>query len=283
MTILGKRIRMERIVNRNSGKTVIVPMDHGISVGPIDGLEDMKQAVQNVALGGANAIVMHKGLVQEGHREEGRDIGLILHLSASTCLSVYPNAKTLVCSVEEAVKLGADAVSIHVNLGNGGEKEMLNDFGKVSYDARTWGMPLLAMIYPRGEKIKDEYDVNVIKHAARLGREMGADIVKVSYTGSTETFHEVVSGCNVPVVIAGGPRMDSEKEILEMVKGSIEAGGAGVSIGRNVFQYKDPKVMVRAISCIVNEGGSVEDGLKILEGKLAPLHPHEAKNAKMTG
>jgi len=274
---------MERIINRNSGKTLIVPMDHGISVGPIDGLEDMKQAIQNVAIGGANAIVMHKGLVQEGHREEGRDIGLIIHLSASTCLSVYPNAKTLVCSVEEAVKLGADAVSIHVNLGNGGEKEMLNDFGKVSYDARTWGMPLLAMIYPRGEKIKDEYDVNVIKHAARLGKEMGADIVKVSYTGSAETFHEVVSGCNVPVVIAGGPRMDSEKEILEMVKRSIEAGGSGVSIGRNVFQYKDPRVMVRAISCIVNEGGSVEDGMKILEGKIAPLHPHEAKNAKMTG
>ena len=136
MTILGKRIRMERIIDRNSGKTVIVPMDHGISVGPIDGLKDMKQAIQNVAQGGANAIVMHKGLVQEGHRDECRDIGLIMHLSASTCLSVYPNAKTLVCSVEEAVKLGADAVSIHVNLGNGGEKEMLNDFGKVSYDAQ---------------------------------------------------------------------------------------------------------------------------------------------------
>jgi len=283
MTILGKRIRMERIINRNTGKTVIVPMDHGISVGPIDGLKDMKQAVQNVAIGGANAIVMHKGLVQDGHREEGMDVGLIIHLSASTCLSVYPNAKTLVCSVEEAVKLGADAVSIHVNLGNGGEKEMLADFGKVSYEARTWGMPLLAMIYPRGEKIEDEYDVNVIKHAARLGKEMGADIVKVSYTGSAESFHEVVSGCSVPVVIAGGPRMESEKEILEMVKGSIEAGGAGVSIGRNVFQYKDPSVMVRAISCIVNQGGSVEDGLKILEGKMAPLHPHEAKTAKMTG
>jgi class I fructose-bisphosphate aldolase len=274
---------MERIINRNSGKTVIVPMDHGISVGPIDGLKDMKQAIQKVAEGGANAIVEHKGMVGEGHRGKGKDIGLIIHLSASTSLSLYPNAKTLVCSVEEAVKLGADAVSIHVNLGNGKEKEMLNDFGKVSYEARTWGMPLLAMIYPRGENIKDEFDVNVIKHAARLGNEMGADIIKVSYTGSAETFNEVVSGCSVPVVIAGGAKMDSEKEILEMVKGSIEAGGAGVSIGRNVFQYKDPKVMVRAISCIVNEGGSVEDGLKILDGKIAPLHPHEAKNAKMTG
>jgi len=265
MTIIGKRIRMERIVNRNTGNTVIVPMDHGISSGPIDGLKDMKTAIQKVAEGGANAIVEHKGLVGEGHRGEGKDIGLIIHLSASTSLSPYPNVKTLVCSVEEAIKLGADAVSIHVNLGNGQEKEMLKDFGKVSYEARMWGMPLLAMIYPRGEKIKDEYDVDAIKHAARVGDEMGADIVKVSYTGSLETFKEVVTGCSVPIVIAGGPKMDSDREILEMVKGSIEAGGAGVSIGRNVFQHKEPTRMVRAISAIVHDDGSVEDALKLLE------------------
>jgi len=264
MTYLGKRIRIERIKNRDTGKTVIVPMDHGISMGPINGLKDMKDAIHNVSEGGANAIVMHKGLVGEGHRGEGKDIGLIVHMSASTSLSPYPNVKTLVCTVEEAIKLGADAVSIHINLGNGQEKEMLNDFGRVSNEARIWGMPLLAMIYPRGEKIKDEYNVNAVKHAARVGNEMGADIVKVSYTGSVETFKEVVSGCSVPVVIAGGPKMDSDREILEMVKGSIDAGGAGVSIGRNVFQHKDPTAMVRAISTIVHEGSNVEDALSIL-------------------
>ncbi len=265
MTIIGKQIRIERILNRNTGRTVIVPMDHGISLGPIAGLEDVKLAVQMVAEGGANAIVEHKGLVGAGHRRKGRDIGLIVHLSASTSLSPFPNAKTLVCSVEEAVKIGADAVSIHINLGNGGEREMLKDFGMVSYEAKTWGMPLLAMIYPRGEKIKDEYDVNVIKHAARVGNEMGADIVKVSYTGSVESFKEVVAGCSIPVVIAGGPRMDSDREILEMVKGSIDAGGAGASIGRNVFQHKNPTKMVQAISAIVHEGAGVGDALEFLE------------------
>jgi class I fructose-bisphosphate aldolase len=237
-------------------------MDHGISMGPIDGLQDMKRAIHDVAEGGANAIVEHKGLVVEGHRRKGKDIGLIIHLSASTTLSPYPNVKTLVCSVEEAIKLGADAVSIHINLGNGQEKEMLNDFGRVSYEARMWGMPLLAMMYPRGEKIKNEYDVDAVKHAARVGNEMGADLVKVSYTGSMETFKEVVTGCAVPVVIAGGPKMDSDREILEMVKGSIEAGGAGVSIGRNVFQHKDPTQMVRAICAIVHDGKSVGEALE---------------------
>lgn len=264
MTIIGKQIRMERIINRNTRRTVIVPMDHGISVGPIDGLMDMKMAVQNVAEGGANAIVEHKGLVSEGHRGGGQDIGLIIHLSASTSLSPWPNTKTLVCSVEEAIKLGADAVSVHINLGDDQEKEMLNDFGRISYESRTWGMPLLAMIYPRGKKVGDEYDVEVVKHAARVGSEMGADIVKVSYTGSRESFREVVAGSTIPVVIAGGPKMDSDRDILEMVKGSIEAGGSGVSIGRNVFQHKTPKKMVQAIAAIVNEDHSVEDSLALL-------------------
>jgi len=264
MTFLGKQIRMERIINRNTGNTVIVPMDHGISVGPIGGLKDMKAAVQNVAMGGANAIVVHKGLINAGHRKEGSDIGLIVHLSASTVLTPYPNSKTLVASVEEVVKMGADAVSIHLNLGDDNEKDMLKDFGKVSYDARTWGLPLLAMIYPRGKKIKDEYDVKFVKHAARVGNEMGADLVKVSYTGSPETFYQVTSGCSIPVVIAGGEKMDSDEDILKMVKGSIDAGGSGVSIGRNVFQHKNSELMVKAISSIVHEKSSVEDALNIL-------------------
>lgn len=263
--MVGKLIRMERIMNRETGRTVIVPMDHGVTVGPIEGLIDMKNTVNQVASGGANAIVLHKGLVEGGHRRRGRDVGLIIHLSGSTNLSPFPNAKTLVCTVEEAIKLGADAVSVHINIGNGSEKEMLADLGFVAMKAHEWGMPLLAMMYPRGEKIKDEYDVNVIKHVARLGAELGADIIKVSYTGSVESFREVVRGCPVPVVIAGGPKMSSDREILEMVKGAVEAGGAGVSIGRNIFQHRDPSRMVGAISLIVHENASVEEALSFLQ------------------
>lgn len=263
--MIGKLIRMERIMNRETGRTVIVPMDHGVSVGPIDGLIDMKTMVNQVAAGGANTIVIHKGLVEGGHRSRGKDVGLIIHLSASTALSPFPNAKTLICTVTEALKLGADAVSVHVNIGNGTEKEMLTDLGQVSREAKEWGMPLLVMMYPRGERIKDEYDVGAIKHVARLGAELGADIVKVSYTGSMESFREVVLGCPVPVVIAGGPKMNSERDILEMVKGAVEAGGAGVSIGRNIFQHRDPSRMVGAISLIVHENAGVEEALGFLQ------------------
>ncbi|WP_084516694.1 2-amino-3,7-dideoxy-D-threo-hept-6-ulosonate synthase [Desulfatiglans anilini] len=262
--MIGKAIRMERIMDRQTGKTVIVPMDHGVTAGPILGITNMKEAMRQVAAGGANAVVEHKGMVARGHRRSGPDMGLIVHLSASTSLSPHPNAKTLVCTVEEAIKLGADAVSIHVNIGNGYEKEMLADFGKVALSAAEWGMPLLAMIYPRGEKVKDEYDPAVIKHAARLGAELGADMVKVSYTGSPETFREVVEGCHVPVIIAGGPKMGSDRAILEMVRGAIDAGAAGTSIGRNVFQHQNPTRIVRALSMIVHEGADVEKALDFL-------------------
>lgn len=264
MSNIGKMIRFERIFNRTTNRTVIVPMDHGISIGPVAGVIDMKSTIQQVANGGANAIVEHKGLVGEGLRREGPDIGLIVHLSASTCLSPFPNAKTLVCTVEEAIKLGADAVSIHVNMGDADEKEMLHDFGVVSSHCREWGMPLLAMIYARGEKIKNAFDVEYIKHAARVGDELGADIVKVPYTGTPESFSQVTEGCSIPVVIAGGEKMNSDREILEMVKGSVDAGGSGVSIGRNVFQHSDPEVMVRAMAGIVHENMSVDEAIEII-------------------
>ncbi|MBN1532631.1 MAG: class I fructose-bisphosphate aldolase family protein [Spirochaetes bacterium] len=252
--MIGKKIRLQRIINRNTGRTIIVPMDHGVTVGPIHGLIDMATTVDHVAIGGANAILMHKGLVERGHRSSGKDIGLIVHLSASTVLAPDSNAKTLVCTVEEAVRLGADAVSIHVNIGANTESEMLFNMGQVSRSCRDWGMPLLAMMYTRGAKIKNEYDVNVVKHAARVGAELGADVVKVNYTGSAESFRQVVEGCPVPVVIAGGEKMESDEEILDMVRGAVDAGGAGVSIGRNVFQHDDPADIVKRISAIVHGG-----------------------------
>lgn len=260
----GKQIRMERIFNRNTRKTVIVPMDHGVTVGPIEGLIDMKKTVNAVASGGANAIVLHKGIVKSGHRGGGKDVGLIIHLSGSTALSPYPNAKTLICSVEEAIKIGADAVSIQVNVGNGNDNDMLRDLGQTARIANEWGIPLLAMMYPRGEKIKNEYDPEIIKHVARLGAELGADIVKCSYTGDPESFQRVVEGCPVPVVIAGGPKMSSDRDILTMVRGAMDAGATGISIGRNIFQHGNPQRITATLSRIVHRRYSVEEALEYL-------------------
>ncbi len=264
--MIGKKIRLERIIDRNSGKTVIVPMDHGVSVGPVAGLTDMRQTISKVVAGGANAILMHKGIVRAGHRGAGEDVGLIVHLSGGTTLSPDPNAKELVCTVEEAIQLGADAVSVHINLGAETDREMLGQLGQVSGSCFQWQVPLVAMMYTRGPKIKDEYELKNVKHAARVGAELGADIVKVVYTGSSDSFSEVVQGCPVPVVIAGGPKMGSDEEIFRMVEGALRAGAAGVSIGRNAFQHDSPTKMVKALSKMVHDGATVEQALQILKG-----------------
>jgi len=263
--MVGKEIRIERIIDRNSRKTVIIPMDHGVTVGPIEGLADMRETVSKVVAGGANAILMHKGVVRAGHRGAGKDVGLIIHLSGGTSMSPDPNAKELVCTVEEAIKLGADAVSVHINLGAETDKEMLRQLGQVSERCLEWQMPLVAMMYTRGPKIKDEFDVANVKHAARVGAELGTDIVKVPYTGSVDSFAEVVQGCPVPVVIAGGPKMDSDEDIFKMVEGALKAGAAGVSIGRNAFQHEKPEKIVAALCKMVHHGASIEEASQILK------------------
>ncbi len=256
-TTVGKAIRMERIMNRNTRKTVIVPMDHGVSVGPIKGLIDMSETVNLVAEGGANAVIGHIGLPRHGHRKQGKDIGLILHLSASSTLSPKPNRKVLVNTVENALRMGADGVSIHINIGDDNEAEMLRDFGKVAIECSYWGMPLIAMMYPRGEKIEDEKDVSVVKIAARIGAELAQDFVKTNYTGDPESFAEVVEGCPVPVLIAGGSKSGTE-EMFKTIEGAMKAGAKGLSIGRNVFQHENPTLFVKAACAIVHDNLSAK-------------------------
>ena len=260
----GKDIRMERIIDRRTGNAVIIPMDHGISSGPLQGLTDMKGTVDDVAEGGATAVLMHKGLVRYGYRGYGRDIGLIMHLSASTDIGENENNKILVSSVEEAIKAGADGVSVHINFGAENEKEMLESVGEVSRSCAEWGMPLMIMAYPRGPKVKDEYDPEAIALCARAAAELGADIVKVSYTGDIDSFREVCRGALAPVVIAGGPKMGSDMDILNMVHDSLEAGGRGVSIGRNIFQNRNVRGITRAVSGLVLDGLSVKEASRYL-------------------
>lgn len=258
---LGKKIRIERIIDRESRRTIIIPMDHGMSMGTIKGLENMASMVDRIAEGGANAVLEHSGMVGAGHRQHGRDIGLIVHLSGATKLAPDPNKKVLVCSVERALKMGADAVSIHINIGADDEPDMLEDAHKVVESCREWGVPLLAMVYPRGSKIDDEHDPEVVNVAVRAGAEIGADMVKTNYTGDIESFKYIVDSVPIPVIIAGGPKMDTIEELLNMVSDSIQAGGSGVAFGRNVFQSENPTELVEALCKIVHQKYKVEEVL----------------------
>lgn len=263
--MLGKQIRLERIINRDTRKTIIVPMDHGVTVGPIDGLLDLGAAVDSVAAGGANAVVGHIGLPLYGHRKQGKDVGLIVHLSSSSCLNpTDPNDKVLTNTVQRALKMGADGVSVHVNIGSKNESKQLEILGKIAGECMDWGMPLLAMMYPRGEGIEgDPTQAKYVKIAARIGAELGADIIKTYYTGDPESMREVTEGCMAPVVIAGGSKL-SDEDTLKMIRGAMDGGCAGLSMGRNAFQHKNPAKLIAAASAIVHDNLSVAEALKIL-------------------
>ena len=125
------------------------------------------------------------------------------------------------------LRLGADGVSVHVNMGDAAEGTMLADLGRVASEAHNWGLPLLAMVYGRGPLIKNSFDPEVVAHCARMAVELGADIVKVPYCGNIDSFAHVVESCCIPVVIAGGEKMDSTREFLQVVHDSIQAGAAG--------------------------------------------------------
>jgi fructose-bisphosphate aldolase/2-amino-3,7-dideoxy-D-threo-hept-6-ulosonate synthase len=256
----GKKRRLKRILQKDN-HTVIVPMDHGVSMGPIKGITNMQNIIDQLLKGGVDAIVLNKGIAKLVDLDSA---GLIVHLSAISNLTPNANNKVQVCTVQEAIRIGADAVSVHINVGAPEEDKMLQKLGRVADECDIYGMPLLAMMYPRGPKIQSEHAVNVVAHAARLGAELGADIIKTNYTGDIKTFKTVVESCPVPVIIAGGPKCKTEQEILQTAYESIKAGGAGLSIGRNVFQHENPTLIVKALSAIVHKEVSVERALKIL-------------------
>ena len=256
----GKTRRLNRIFKADN-RTVVVPMDHGVSIGPVKGIENMQDTVTRLLKGGADAFVLHKGIAK---RVNVGSAGLIVHLSAISNLTPNCQNKVQVCTVQEAVRLGADAVSVHINIGAQDECTMLSTLGRVADECDLYGMPLLAMMYPRGPKIQNEHDATAVAHATRIGAELGADIIKTNYTGNVETFKQVIEGCPVPVIIAGGPKAETTQQLLQMVRDSMNAGCAGLSIGRNVFQHKNPTLMVKALVAIVHEGAKVEQALKLL-------------------
>lgn len=259
----GKCIRLGKIFNSQTKKTVMVPMDHGVTLGPVTGLSDIRQSMKAAMEGGANAMIMHKGIARQCYAGHQRNVGLIIHMSASTSLSVDPDHKTIVTRPLEALKMGADGVSVHVNIGSEKEQQMLEDIGWVAGECEDLGLPLLAMMYARGKNIHNQYDPELIAHACRVGAELGADVIKTNYTGDPESFEKVVKGCPVPVLVAGGLRTASDLELLEKIRGALDAGASGVAIGRNVFMHDNPVRMVRRICGIVHNGISPAEAMKL--------------------
>src|SRR5919107_3481452 len=259
--VLGKDIRLNRILNK--GKMLCIPMDHGISSGPLKGIKDITNFIYDVEYSGLTCIVVNKGIIKVLSRPI--NIGCIAHMSASTSLGPDPNKKILMGTVKEAIRLGADAVSLHINIGSKEEPMMLYSLGLVADECNEWSVPLIAMMYPRGENIKNPLDLSVISHATRIGAEAGADIVKTVYTGDIDSFKDIVKSCPVPIVIAGGPKSKTNSDVLEMCYGAIQAGAIGVTFGRNIFQHSNPKKIINALYEIIIGNRNYDEVLENFE------------------
>ena len=245
----GKTIRLRRLFPSAERKLFSVPLDHPVSMGPIDGLEELAPLARELQDGGADLLIVTKGAVRELAPILAPTTLLGVHVSASTSLGTTSNQKVLVGTAEEAVSLGADVLSVQVNFGIPEEPDMLRDLGIAADQCRRLGLPLLCMSYV---KKANGGSPDEIRHAARAAADTGADIVKTSYPGTASEFAKLCRTTPVPVLIGGGVRLENENEFLGIVQESIRAGGGGICIGRNLFQRRPVEPIARRISAILH-------------------------------
>jgi fructose-bisphosphate aldolase, class I len=247
----GKELRLKRIISPTDGRTVIFPMDHGVSYGPIPGLERIEDTIEAGIRGGADALVLHKGMLR-CLESAGQPLpGVIMHLSASTGLGPSPCRKVLTGSVEEAVRRGADAVSAHINFGDTFESEMLKDLCTVGRSCSEWQVPLLVMAYVRGDMMNSSLSGSDIAHAVRVAAELGADVIKMPFPGDYDLLAGITASLSIPIVIAGGVPGEID-HTLQRIQNCLRAGASGVAAGRAIFQHENPEAVLRAIRDIVH-------------------------------
>jgi fructose-bisphosphate aldolase/2-amino-3,7-dideoxy-D-threo-hept-6-ulosonate synthase len=256
MTV-GTAARLDRI--GTDGRYVVVPMDHGITLGAVQGLADIESTIDAVTRGGADAVLTQKGIAPRVH-DTKNGAGYVVHVNASTVLGPAPNDKRRTATVEEAIRAGADAVSFHLNVGSEYEREQLEDLAALTDEAGRFEMPVLAMAYARGPDV-DSTDPEAVGHAVRVAEELGCDLVKTGYTGDAESFERVVESTRLPVLIAGG-EPEGDRATLGAIEGAMAAGAAGVSIGRSIFQHEDPEAIARAVSAVVHDDATPEGALE---------------------
>ncbi|UWP79491.1 2-amino-3,7-dideoxy-D-threo-hept-6-ulosonate synthase [Dactylosporangium fulvum] len=246
----ARRVRLQHLHRRDAAGLLVVPLDHSVTGGPIVHNGQLDRLIGQISDGGADAVVLHKGAVRRVAARWFRSMSLIVHLSAGTTLAPDPDDRYLVCTVEEALRLGAHGVSVHVNTGSATEARQVADLAAVAGECDRWGVPLLAMVYPRGPGIVDGRAPDAVAHAAALAADLGADLVKTALPRSAAAITAVTAGCPVPVLAAGGGAGD---DVLPHLAAAMRAGAGGVAAGRLVFTAPDPAAMTRRVAAVVHD------------------------------
>lgn len=247
--------RLKRIF-KDDDQVLIVAFDHGLTEGPAKGMEDPAKILASLVAGGADAILTSYGIATH-FADEIANLGLILRLDVGGTKMGKMGPGSQFFQVDDAIRLGADAVAVSAFPGTLEEKETMQTLAKVIMEAHKWGLPVMAEMQPGGFDAGPEFCTpEIISLSARIAAEFGADWVKVPYTNQ---FQRVVQTCYVPAVMLGGVKVNDQRRLFETVWEAKQAGSAGIAIGRNIFQADDPGAIVKALAAILHENASVDE------------------------
>lgn len=268
MAMLGKEVRMSRLVNPKSNKMMAITVDHAISRGiaPLTGLHHVQDTIDKIILGRPDAMTLTKGIAEHCMWNHAGEVAMLMKISNYS--PVAPTKDTIFGTVDEAIRMGADAVSMGCMTLGDFQGEQFEAIGRVSEECMRKGMPLIGHVYPKGESVKPEDRTawENIAYCVRSACELGMDIIKTTYTGDPESMAKVVA--TVPstfrIVIQGGDACKTLDDYLQMTRDAMDCGVGGVTMGRFVWGYKDVTALVIALRYIIHEGYSVKEAKELL-------------------
>jgi class I fructose-bisphosphate aldolase/fructose-bisphosphate aldolase/2-amino-3,7-dideoxy-D-threo-hept-6-ulosonate synthase len=236
-------LRLRRITDPASGRALLLSFTAGIQIGRVAGMEDLAAMIGSLAsTSQVTGAVVHAGVLDSLlARFPGLGCGVIVDLFGGTWLRAEMGAEQI-CSLEHAMRVGADAVLTTVSLGAKDESRTLRLSGQVARECSAWGMPLVVMVDTFQTEASRQYSATLSGHGARLAYELGADMVIVNYPGQPEPFADAVRGVDIPVLIGGAPRMETDAALLQSVEQAVKAGAAGVCLPGTLF-WKDDAPM----------------------------------------
>jgi DhnA family fructose-bisphosphate aldolase class Ia len=243
----------------------VVALDHTFVLGLAQGWERPSETLEKIVAGRPDALLTNYGVIKQFNSMLPPDVGLILRLDGGAPYGEEWNKYTewrLLHTVDAAVRIGAHGVICMFFLGSVCELETLKIASRVAEEATAAGMPITIEALPiPGRSVPDPFDARLVASAARIAAETGADMIKTVYPRDPHSFRQVTDTCPVPVLIAGGDLVGTDRDLLAMVHGALSAGGKGAFVGRNIWQHSEPTRAIRALMKIMHEGAGVDEAL----------------------
>ena len=255
----GMKNRLARIIKPKTNRTVMLAVDHGYFLGPVSKLEDPKKTIEPL-LPYADALMPTRGIVRNCI-DANSDIPLVMRVSGGNSIIADDlSNEGITCSIEDAIRLNVSAMALSIYVGAKHQHQTLINLSELIDMGEEYGIPVLAVTAVGKELAKR--DARFLSLACRIAAELGAHFIKTYYC---EDFDKVVDSCPVPIVIAGGPKMETETEVFEIAYDAMQKGAQGVDFGRNVWQNPKPIAMIKAIRAVVHENATVKEAQDIYE------------------